>query len=327
MLTMNEDDETVLSAIRAGASGYLLKGSGADEVHNAIRAAAGRRDGLRGLAGRDAWRRTSPAAAPAARSRRAVPRPHRPRARRAGVLAAGPVQRRHRRRALRLQQDGPQHGLARSTPSSTPPAGARRSSRPGRRASGRVDRPRLWADVIRIGRYGSTSYDVAAVHRNASSPAGPRRGAILGGALTHRSRRRDRRRTGRCRLARPAIRHRSDPCRGSGPRTCATLATSGITVRVDDDRPTDETTATLERLPGGAAGLARRCIGSGGCRSGAVQDRPHPCLGPARGSRQTGSRARHPADAPVAPGRRRRPRTASGAAGSRRRACRAVGPL
>lgn len=40
MLTMNEDDETVLSAIRAGASGYLLKGSGADEVHNAIRAAA-----------------------------------------------------------------------------------------------------------------------------------------------------------------------------------------------------------------------------------------------------------------------------------------------
>lgn len=40
MLTMNEDDDTVLSAIRAGASGYLLKGSGADEVHNAVRAAA-----------------------------------------------------------------------------------------------------------------------------------------------------------------------------------------------------------------------------------------------------------------------------------------------
>jgi DNA-binding NarL/FixJ family response regulator len=40
MLTMNEDDDTVLSAIRAGASGYLLKGSGAEEVHNAIRAAA-----------------------------------------------------------------------------------------------------------------------------------------------------------------------------------------------------------------------------------------------------------------------------------------------
>ena len=39
MLTMNEDDDTVLSAIRAGASGYLLKGSGADEVHGAIRAA------------------------------------------------------------------------------------------------------------------------------------------------------------------------------------------------------------------------------------------------------------------------------------------------
>jgi DNA-binding NarL/FixJ family response regulator len=39
MRTMNEDDDTVLSAIRAGASGYLLKGSGADEVHGAIRAA------------------------------------------------------------------------------------------------------------------------------------------------------------------------------------------------------------------------------------------------------------------------------------------------
>ena len=41
MLTMNEDDETVLSAIRAGASGYLLKGSSATEVQNAVRAAAG----------------------------------------------------------------------------------------------------------------------------------------------------------------------------------------------------------------------------------------------------------------------------------------------
>ena len=40
MLTMNEDDETVLSAMRAGASGYLLTGSGADEVQTAIRAAA-----------------------------------------------------------------------------------------------------------------------------------------------------------------------------------------------------------------------------------------------------------------------------------------------
>ena len=39
MLTMNEDDDTVLSALRAGASGYLLKGSGADEVLNAVRAA------------------------------------------------------------------------------------------------------------------------------------------------------------------------------------------------------------------------------------------------------------------------------------------------
>jgi DNA-binding NarL/FixJ family response regulator len=39
MLTMNEDDDPVLGAIRAGASGYLLKGSGAEEVLNAVRAA------------------------------------------------------------------------------------------------------------------------------------------------------------------------------------------------------------------------------------------------------------------------------------------------
>lgn len=39
MLTMNEDDDTVLSAVRAGASGYLLKGSGAEEVVGALRAA------------------------------------------------------------------------------------------------------------------------------------------------------------------------------------------------------------------------------------------------------------------------------------------------
>ncbi|GAA3803216.1 response regulator transcription factor [Nocardioides panacisoli] len=40
MLTMNEDDDTVLGAIRAGARGYLLKGSGADEVQHAVRTAA-----------------------------------------------------------------------------------------------------------------------------------------------------------------------------------------------------------------------------------------------------------------------------------------------
>ena len=40
MLTMNEDDDTILSAIRAGACGYLLMGAGADEVQHAIRSAA-----------------------------------------------------------------------------------------------------------------------------------------------------------------------------------------------------------------------------------------------------------------------------------------------
>lgn len=40
MLTMAEDDDTLLSALRAGASGYLLKGAGADEVLHAVHAAA-----------------------------------------------------------------------------------------------------------------------------------------------------------------------------------------------------------------------------------------------------------------------------------------------
>lgn len=41
MLTMNEDDDTILSALRAGASGYLLKGADATEVYRAIVATAG----------------------------------------------------------------------------------------------------------------------------------------------------------------------------------------------------------------------------------------------------------------------------------------------
>jgi DNA-binding NarL/FixJ family response regulator len=64
MLTMNEDDDTVLSAIRAGASGYLLKGSGAEEVQAAIRAAhaGGMVFGAR-LAGRVAALFSAPSAA------------------------------------------------------------------------------------------------------------------------------------------------------------------------------------------------------------------------------------------------------------------------
>jgi DNA-binding NarL/FixJ family response regulator len=70
MLTMNEDDDTVLSAIRAGASGYLLKGSGADEVQGAIRAAhaGGMVFGAR-LAGRVAALFSAPPARPAAAPR------------------------------------------------------------------------------------------------------------------------------------------------------------------------------------------------------------------------------------------------------------------
>jgi len=38
MLTMHDDDETVLAAMRAGASGYLLKGAAQEEIDRAIRA-------------------------------------------------------------------------------------------------------------------------------------------------------------------------------------------------------------------------------------------------------------------------------------------------
>ncbi|CAM3168890.1 response regulator transcription factor [Nocardioides dubius] len=67
MLTMNEDDDTVLAAIRAGACGYLLKGAGAGEVHRAITsAAAGQMVFGASMAGRIATllaRGTAPAAA------------------------------------------------------------------------------------------------------------------------------------------------------------------------------------------------------------------------------------------------------------------------
>lgn len=40
ILTMNEDDEAVLDAMRAGARGYLVKGAAQDEIERAIHAVA-----------------------------------------------------------------------------------------------------------------------------------------------------------------------------------------------------------------------------------------------------------------------------------------------
>ncbi len=40
VLTMSEDDATVLAALRAGASGYLVKGADAEQVVSAVRAVA-----------------------------------------------------------------------------------------------------------------------------------------------------------------------------------------------------------------------------------------------------------------------------------------------
>jgi len=41
MLTMSEDSDTALTALRDGASGYLVKGAGPQRVESALRAAAG----------------------------------------------------------------------------------------------------------------------------------------------------------------------------------------------------------------------------------------------------------------------------------------------
>ena len=40
MLTMSEDHDTALTALRDGASGYLVKGAGPERVEHALRAAA-----------------------------------------------------------------------------------------------------------------------------------------------------------------------------------------------------------------------------------------------------------------------------------------------
>ena len=110
MLTMNEDDDTVLSAIRAGASGYLLKGSSADEVQNAVRAAAA--GGMvfgAALAGRVATYFAS--ARPGAQAEEPFPDLTERERTVLDMLAAGQVERRHRARAVRLRQDGAQHGV------------------------------------------------------------------------------------------------------------------------------------------------------------------------------------------------------------------------
>ena len=41
MLTMSEDHDTVLTALRDGACGYLVKGAGPERVEHAVRVAAG----------------------------------------------------------------------------------------------------------------------------------------------------------------------------------------------------------------------------------------------------------------------------------------------
>jgi DNA-binding NarL/FixJ family response regulator len=47
MLTMYDDDESILGAVRAGALGYVLKGADADDLLRAIQAVGCRRGDLR----------------------------------------------------------------------------------------------------------------------------------------------------------------------------------------------------------------------------------------------------------------------------------------
>ncbi len=67
VLTMSDDDDTVASALRAGAHGYLLKGAGQAEIERAIRAVVageaifgpGVAERVLGRAGRETARETA----------------------------------------------------------------------------------------------------------------------------------------------------------------------------------------------------------------------------------------------------------------------------
>ena len=89
MLTMSEDHDTALTALRDGASGYLVKGAGPERVEHALRAVAGRRRRARPGA-RPGRHRAGPG--PAARAGPPVPAAHRPRVRHPRARRRGPRQ-------------------------------------------------------------------------------------------------------------------------------------------------------------------------------------------------------------------------------------------
>ena len=106
VLSMLEDDESVFSAMRAGARGYLLKGAGADEIARAI-AAVGRGEGMLSAIDRPSADRVRRGAEHA----RAVPRADGPRARAARPDRPGVVERAHRRALHAQHQDRAQPRL------------------------------------------------------------------------------------------------------------------------------------------------------------------------------------------------------------------------
>ena len=121
--------------------GLPAQGLRRPEVLRAIEAAAGRH-GVRGVAGRPG--RVVPERRRSGAGRGAVPRAHRP-----GAVGARPagrraVERRHRPVSSTCRTRPCATSCRRSTPSCTPPAGPRRSSRPARRAwAAPAGRPRI----------------------------------------------------------------------------------------------------------------------------------------------------------------------------------------
>lgn len=112
MLTMSEDLDGALGALRDGASGYLIKGAGPDRVEGAVRAGRGRR------------RRPRPIIGPSGGRTRRCP----------AVTVDAPVRSAHAARVRHFGTGGPRSRQHRDCP----PSGAQ----PEDRAQPRVDHPR-----------------------------------------------------------------------------------------------------------------------------------------------------------------------------------------
>ena len=153
VLTTFDLDEYVFEALRAGASGFLLKDAPAEELAAAIRTVA-RGDSLLapGVTRRviDAFVRRAAPAAPAPDGRLDLLTPRELEV--LGLLARGPLQPRHRHPALRLRGDhqDPREQRAGQAGPARPGAGGDLRLRARRRRGGRARPPRSVARLSRI---------------------------------------------------------------------------------------------------------------------------------------------------------------------------------